>query len=118
MKITMKTYDRDDVRLPASYGHGNLGRIYERLRKRSYRSYRRVDELFDRMDELNDAWFKTGWGTPERHDVHQDLNEIMWRIDTLIDESEIVNEHDHHIYLRGVKDALDAVQTGFIRGEA
>jgi len=71
-----------------SYGHGDLGRIYERLRKRSARSHsRHGDGRFDR------------WG-----DVI--VTEPSWVTDTNV----VWDSADHASYVAGVKAALAAVQ--------
>jgi len=80
-----------DIKLEAiSHGHGDLGRIYERLRKRSARSHiRHGDGHFNAWGEkLNDG---PVWGG-------DDDSIGMW------------DSADHGAYVAGVKAALAAVQ--------
>ena len=73
-----------------SYGHGDLGRIYERLRKRSARSHRRngSGDFYFGGEHVNEAPYWVGF-------------------DSSIDVWEAA---DHGAYVAGVKAALAAVQ--------
>ncbi len=82
----------DNVFRP-TYGQGDLGRIYERLRKRAYRAQRKADRL-------NEAW-------------NEAVNTGDWkevdRIDDLLVGMTISSTWERNLYLQGVKDALNGV---------
>ena len=78
----------------ASYGQGDMGRIYERLRKRAYRRWRRGEDVWDKAMSTDE------WQDAERYE-NQWLDGIQ--------SGTYISEEQRDAYLQGVRDALNAV---------
>jgi hypothetical protein len=96
MQTVVRLHDwRNNI--PSSYGQGGFGRAYETLRKRSYRRHQKwlaLDREFDRM--MQDPW-------PSYDEEVAIIEEL---------QATLYDTDHHHIYLQGVRDALEAVRLG------
>lgn len=80
--------------MPATYGQGGIGAIYDLLRKRSYRKWRSEQE---RIYELSNIIFESN--------DHDEISEALAELEDLQYDVRM-----HSIYVDGVRDALSFVK--------
>lgn len=73
-----------------------LSRIYERLRKRAYRAVKREQKMWDAIESAEEP---------------QDLDQRKWAWDLAMTDGTVMTSTDKEHYMRGVNDALNAVET-------
>lgn len=79
-------------------GEGGNGKIYERLRKASYRRYLRSEAAWDAQYDWEDSLTEDEWET-----LHDEIEASMKAV---LDNT--WTTRDHSAYLAGVRDALIA----------
>jgi len=81
-----------------SYGKGDLGRIYEKLRKRSARRHQESEAGWAAFDE-----WEREVGSNLSYTEYED------QADSLIATIDNYTTQEHRAYVRGVREALEAV---------
>lgn len=87
-----------DAETPISYGWGDIGRIYERLRKRSYRAWLVGERTFWAMHDAHGS---------DAYEAARNAWDVL-----ILEDSPVpfVSDDEHAAYVAGVKDALAAIQ--------